>query len=574
MPNFEENEYFPLNEEEWNILNETFEDGENNQEYFILLVRQTDENQESIEYDDEMDLSTLLLRGWKRYSPDEPDFEKFVFSGQKRFIPDINKPMENELNFFQFFFDDELLQEIVDATNLYVFEFKDTESIDGVYYKYYNISISEMKAFLGIFILMGIDVKPEIKDYFSNNSLLRQNIYRSIFTRHRFLQIYYGLQIPSIDNVSNTRIEKEAYRSLEFIQNLCIKFKKYYCPGPNIVVDESTVPFKGFNIYKVYTKNKPTKFGIRIYNLSESRTGYSLSMIPYFGKLTQEYLKFPELNFFSRIVLHLVNDLLLIHNYIGYHIYTDRLFSNMVLIEELYKLCIHFTGTIQLNKKMLPYNAGKKKLKLNEEYTYRKDDKYMLLLFKDKRIISILSSYHNNIIETKTKVYASGYSKSITKPIAISDYTNNMGGVDLNDHYTTSYSFNKKTKCWFKKILIWMIDVSIVISFILFNIHRKSNNKPEISHKNFRLHLVHQLIGDFHSNGTVRHGKDFIERLNGKIHHYSKSSRPKDCRVCSNRNVMNGRKQTIYFCETCSNKPPLHIGICSTRYHSKENYKI
>ena len=47
------------------------------------------------------------------------------------------------------------------------------------------------------------------------------------------------------------------------------------------------IKFKGRSCLKVYIKNKPTKWGFKLYNLCESTSGYCLNIIPYAGKVTE-----------------------------------------------------------------------------------------------------------------------------------------------------------------------------------------------------------------------------------------------------------------------------------------------
>jgi hypothetical protein len=57
-------------------------------------------------------------------------------------------------------------------------------------------------------------------------------------------------------------------------------------PGKDIVIDESTVGFKHKIIFQTYNPKTPMKWGIRLFALAESDTGYVHSIIPNCGKLT------------------------------------------------------------------------------------------------------------------------------------------------------------------------------------------------------------------------------------------------------------------------------------------------
>ena len=52
----------------------------------------------------------------------------------------------------------------------------------------------------------------------------------------------------------------------------------------DIAIDETMVPHKGRLSFKQYIKNKPTQWGIKLWVLSESLTGYVYKFQVYLGK--------------------------------------------------------------------------------------------------------------------------------------------------------------------------------------------------------------------------------------------------------------------------------------------------
>lgn len=93
------------------------------------------------------------------------------------------------------------------------------------------------------------------------------------------------------------------------------------------------------------------------------------------------------------------------------------------------------------------------------------------------------------------KQYSNRYIRKIVNSVATSDYTANIEVVDINDHYTISYSFNKKTRNGTKKMMIWLLDNSVKIAFYLFTSHNKRVNDKEITRKKFKINFIYQLIG-------------------------------------------------------------------------------
>ena len=59
-------------------------------------------------------------------------------------------------------------------------------------------------------------------------------------------------------------------------------------PGQNISIDERMVAFKGRKGKKQYIKDKPTKWGFKLWTLASSDSGYTYKFQVYTGKrLTQ-----------------------------------------------------------------------------------------------------------------------------------------------------------------------------------------------------------------------------------------------------------------------------------------------
>ena len=160
-------------------------------------------------------------------------------------------------------------------------------------------------------------------------------------------------------NDIRTRIQ----RASNFLEYINSRFSDYFIPGENICVDESVVKFKGKISFITYNPNKPTKWGIRIYVLADSETGYVYSILPYYGSITSENLPRPDLLVSTRVTLHLYQQLLdRVPTAQGYHMHTDRYYTSIPLAEELRKMKCHLTGTIQTNRKGVPTSLKKSKL--------------------------------------------------------------------------------------------------------------------------------------------------------------------------------------------------------------------
>ena len=206
----------------------------------------------------------------------------------------------------------------------------------SLYSNWKDVTVDEMKGFVGVILNMGIIQLPNLKDYWSKNSTTELPFFRKVFSRNRFFQIFGTLHAGDIDST----IRRQKIQPL--LDLLCPSFQAAYTPGQHIAVDESVISFKGRVGFLQYLKGKPNPWGIKAFVLADSVSGYMHKLCIYFGRETQ--LIRPELPHTVRVVLTLVEGL---HDK-GYDLYVDRFYSSPLLATELEKKGITITG-ITLN---------------------------------------------------------------------------------------------------------------------------------------------------------------------------------------------------------------------------------
>ena len=67
-----------------------------------------------------------------------------------------------------------------------------------------------------------------------------------------------------------------------------LSFLSQYHTHEELSVDEAMIPFKGRLSIKQYMKDKPTKWGIKVFVLADSKTSYTVRLQVY----TEEKFKF------------------------------------------------------------------------------------------------------------------------------------------------------------------------------------------------------------------------------------------------------------------------------------------
>lgn len=534
--------------------------------------------------------------GWKEWKEGDSDFTKFTWLNDSGFKPKDEQHLTSPIDYFQLFFTDDLLSEIVKETNRYA-----REKIQKVtplkkrsmWWSWTDVTLEEIKAFLGIVINMGMNPKPEISDYFSTDWVDYQPFFKDVLSKERFQQIFWNLHVspPPTGPINGSLTRSGKVRNV--VLYLDQKFREYYIPSNKVSVDESTVGFKGRIQFKVYNKDKPTKWGIKIFVLSESKTGYICALEPYFGKVTTDRMERQDLGVTSRVVLHLVKKLNDSYGNIeGLHVFCDRYYTNLDLAAVLHQMKVHLTGTIMRNRVGLPEQVkkarkrqGKKNkkevpkvnLKRGEMKSFRKDDVYHLLIWKDTNDVTMLSTLYNNTAKTVRRVKKGGIMEEVTKPVVVFKYNESMGGVDISDQYISSYGFARKSLKWWRKVFFWLLETSIVNAYLLYNLNK---GQGKVRQRKFRKQLIKDLVGNVKNSRKRGRPSDIEdqERLNGKLHILyplggKNNSQSKDCAVCSDRSAGGSRKRTKYICKTCTKEPGLCIGDCFERYHSVKNLK-
>ncbi|KAL2719344.1 piggyBac transposable element-derived protein 4-like [Vespula squamosa] len=264
-----------------------------------------------------------------------------------------------------------------------------TLSANSIWRSWRDVENAEFWAFIVVIINMDTMPLTNLQEYWSRDNVSYIPFYPETFTRDRFNQVFWMLHLTTIPT-NNTNPRSRLQQVSCFLDYINPKFLDYFIPDEQICVDESTVKFKGRISFIAYNSKKPTKWGIRIYTLADSNTGYICCILPYYGSLITELLVRFDLPVSSRIPLHLYKMLEKIPSVQGYHMYTDRYYISYVLAQELAKLKCHIIGTILTNRKELP--SGIKKTKFVKTFTvsYPRNNT-LLLAWKDKRPVTCLT---------------------------------------------------------------------------------------------------------------------------------------------------------------------------------------
>ena len=467
--------------------------------------------------------------------------------------------------FYQLFVDDALLQMLVDGTNEYARSRIDEMSRTGKlkeksrWRRWKDTTLDELKKVLAVVVNMGIIQVPELEMYWKTAWESNIPFFHDVLSRNRFEEIFWMLHLPLSTTATQTRLTKIK----PFLEYLLVRFRGAFYPARELSVDETMIGFKGRVGFCQYCPLKPTKWGLKAFVLTDSATGYALD-IPYTGGETRAYFSNcrTDLPFPAKIVMAISE------KYLdkGHHIFADRFYASVPLVVELEARQTGYTGTLVKNRQRLPKEVRDKKFRLQRgEQRVWRDGRKLVLGWRDKGKPTVMIS---TVYSAGWKTYESRNHKQVTKPLVVYQYNKKMGGVDIADQLSTYYSFGRKCVKWWRKYFFWLLEVSMVNSYLLY---RSSRPKP-LSHVEYRKKVMLSLCGGAPLQRRMIHVQPTREeeRLTGR-HYLEQGQSRRLCVVCSN-NVK--KHQTVYFCKTCTNHPPLHVDICFERFHELVNYKI
>ena len=135
----------------------------------------------------------------------------------------------------------------------------------------------EMKAFIGIIILMGILKLPRLELCWSHQfPEIESPGISKVMTLVRFEQLFRYCHLSN----NNNQIPcgqpgyNKLYKIRPLLDIIVPHFKKEYNIHKECSIDEAMIPFKGRLAFKQYIKDKPTKWGIKVFVLADSCNPY------------------------------------------------------------------------------------------------------------------------------------------------------------------------------------------------------------------------------------------------------------------------------------------------------------
>lgn len=199
--------------------------------------------------------------------------------------------------------------------------------------------------------------------YFSRRESIATPFFSKIMTEKRFYLLLKFLHFSNNENYIYGTSQK-LYKILPVLNYLKEKFMSVYIPQKHVCVDESLIGWKGRLGWKQYIPSKRKRYGMKLFVLCESKTGYVYNFIFYTGSDTvygdANYTNEP---ISSRVVLELMHALL----NKGYCLFLDNYYTSVDLADKLARQKTDCIGTMRLTRKGIPTEIKTKKLQKGEK---------------------------------------------------------------------------------------------------------------------------------------------------------------------------------------------------------------
>jgi hypothetical protein len=478
---------------------------------------------------------------------------------------DVNRYL-TPLSFFKLFFTVDLVQHLCNYTNTYARLHGPAKKT--LYKGWTDVTVDDMYMYFALLMYMAVVNLPNVECYWKKATLFHGLWARYFMSKLKFKAIQSFLKVCNAETENNKDDKLCKVRFLhDYIRRKCMK---HYQPYQNVSVDERMVRNKGRFTFRQFIKDKPTRWGMKLWVLADAKNGYTYNFEVYTGKGTPVGPNGLGFDVVTRITECLQNQ--------GYHVYFDNYYSGVALARELRARKLLCCGTLLTNRKGVPADLkDTKKFSKGQrgDARWKREDDLLFLQWQDNKAVTFLSTIHTNAtqhgyVDRRTKVKGAFRPVHVKQPQVVKDYNTNMSGVDRSDQLIGRYETLRKTHRWWKTLFFHFLDVARVNAYILFtDFRQKHPDVPELAREDaynqldFTVELIRELakIKEDEEVPLVKKKEAAPEPAPAFNHQLMPDHGPKarNCVLCYAKEKK--ERKTLVKCSTCDK----HYCFNSTR---------
>ena len=455
---------------------------------------------------------------------------------------------------FDLYWTDACLDRIVLETNRYArailppVDSEEPRTKGGPMWK--DVDRSDIRGWLGICILMGCKRLPSVRQYWMRSQpFLYCQLISSIMSLGRWEQIMRCLHLVDnssiVRDVNDPRFDRIA--KTRWLVEMFVKVsKEIYNLEKEITVDECVIPYKGrYCFIRQFMPDKPVRFGIKVWLLASSKSRFVWQMEVYFGEGTCAGTHGLGYHVVERMVRGLENR--------GHCLVIDNFFASVNLFHELMCKGIWATGTVRRTSKNLPgglYREPDSNVRGSMVIWNHVHRQMGVVSWQDKKLVTLLSTAAAPW-EPNTKVLRRipGLHGQLMVPSSPMhrQYVEYMRGVDVTDQLRGNYSSQLRCHKWWVKIFHFIVDQTMVNSYVTWVKQMEDLGLPVTSHLAFKIAVGKHLAAEaINARRRGRVPPDPRPQRPPIVHTLFRSSLKRRCLIC-------GRVQR-WFCAACGDK--------------------
>lgn len=352
----------------------------------------------------------------------------------------------------------------------------------------FDVLPREIEVFFSLIFFMGLVVRPSYRDYWRTDEL-GDPFVRDTMSRKRFEEILRFLHFN--DNFDKQAEVDKCWKVRMLIDHFNYVYRRYTLDTREQSIDEHMIKFKGHHSAKQYIKNKPIKWGFKVWQRCDSRTGYLFEFSLYTGKKGR-----PEVGLGESVVLDLTESL----EGSGTSIIADNYFSSPHLALKLYERGILFTGVTKPERKGMPtFRSTTEMQRGDSDIHFSSTQPMVVVKWLDNKPVHVVTTKVLDAEQGTALRRKKGKKEkvAVSCPSVIQYYNRHMGGVDLHDRLKVAYGVDRRSKCrFYLRLAFDFFDQCMVNSWIAYN---DINKDAPLDSKEYRFAVAKGIVAGFSS---------------------------------------------------------------------------
>ncbi|XP_047239310.1 piggyBac transposable element-derived protein 2-like [Girardinichthys multiradiatus] len=412
---------------------------------------------------------------WEKVQPQNSAKDLPIWRGSLPSAEETREPIQ----YFRDFFDVDLLNTIVQQSNLYCAQ-------ESTYSRYSGLKLdrNELEQFIGTLVYMSVVHLPTSRMYWSSECRVEQ--VADVMTRERWKKIKEFIHFN--DNSNTTANSGDALFKIRPIIDSLLQKLSRLPQDQMLAVAQQMVPFTGTSSLIHYIPKRSRKWGYKIFVLCDTK-GLVHSFDIFTGKLDPVPGE-PDIGGSGNIVLKLVQ---VIHGSVNHLLYFDSWFSSFDLFVALANKGILALGTVEQSALQgcsfsTDPEMKKKGMGSFEEKRAVVDSlEIRAVKWFDYRGVIVASTFANaqpvsNIQRWDRKLKQK---VSVECPAIISLYNTFVAGVDALDALITSHRIQIRSRKYYQRLFFHFVDMVIVNCWLLYQRDCESLDVPRKKQKDF-----------------------------------------------------------------------------------------